>query len=364
MEGIEEKVISTNNQKIRYTELITKLINWNRGMDLYRLMNEDNYLEESYFYKEINIQEFLHELNDAFTLIEQEESIDKAEEFIPKFVEFLVNRFAESDPVVTPDVIHSALAYKEGTKFYESVLLYLTDKNYLLESNIDTDLERKYLTVFQIKLASINRAKGNLSIAMKLLKRCQERLEVLSINDESYLVEFSKLKYDLAFIHVIQGDGVKANQEFEKSIRYSQTANKLVGAWISKCAQKKWGYLYEVNSLEEFENTILQACHEFKELSQKDSNAERWVYNCYLNLFRVSYYKSDSKSSKKYFSLIEKDKWAEKFNIKNSPQFITMQPRIHYLEGKTLDAISGYAFIPQNKEELNMRFKELQQGKA
>ncbi|MDX2070853.1 MAG: hypothetical protein SFV55_20660 [Haliscomenobacter sp.] len=330
-------------------------------MKLIDLLNKENYLEESYLgqLESSNVQGFLHEINNAFILIQKQLGQKAAESFVPRFIEFLVNRFAQKDEILNTDMVHSSLGYLENNNFYQTILEYLTDKDYLLRSAIDTEQENKFLTIFQSHLASIYRRKGNLEIASELLATCEKRMESDNNGQVDHLKTLSLIEYELAYIYYLQGKGLEAYDFFGQSANHAFESNHPVGEWISKCTQHRVGYLFEIEEIKVYEDVNSQALFIFEKLSKNNSLAERWVTNCILNSFRVAFYKGDKTQAEYYYAQMQQNDWPTKYGV--APISIqSMKARLLIVQESFEEAIEAYKFLPQNKLELDAQFQEFQ----
>ena len=352
------ELLFLNEYEDRRSLGISVCTEYNSIMNLEKLLKDKDYLNENYLSLRFDVQSFLHQIDSAFKLIRKEKGQETAESFIPTFIEFLVNRFAKQDDVLTTDALHSSLGYKEDNSFYESILIYLTDKDYLLESVIDTELEDKFLITFQSHLASLYRRKGDLETATKLLEACEERMERNNNGNMEHLRQLSLIEYELAYIHKLNGSGEKAYDFFGQSAAHSIEIGHEIGEWIGKCAQSRCGYLYNITTLTEYEKVNLQGLSKFRELSENNPFANRWVFNCLFNQFRISFYKGDLSELENYLDLLLNNDWVKEFGFNYGVSYYSSQARLNTLKGNYELALENYKFLPSDENELSEKFKE------
>ena len=353
-------------ESIRSELTIYNRIEWKKTMELEDLLNEEGYFEDLYRRKGKNVQAFLDDINDAFVVMLDETGIARAESFIPKFIEFLVNVFAsgEEEPL-SVESFQSSLAYKEDNRFYHSILQFLTDKNaknYLLDQLIDTEKEDKYLTEFQSHLAGSYRRKGDLQAAIDLLVACEKRMESRNNGEVEYLKRLSLIEYELAYVYYVQGNGAKAYDFFGQSVDHAIEAGNVIGEWISRCLKYWIGFQFDISSLDELERVSIEALDVFERMSNNRPIAQRWAMNCWVYLSRVAHYRKDRVSAEKYHEIIFKSEWAAPFNFDYATSFKTLTPRLLFLQEKIDEAISAYrGYLAMTTTELKQKMEELQE---
>jgi len=344
------------------------------------LLTNEEFIEEKY--KIQDAETFIDDIYNAYVIIKKHDE-NLTDAIASNLFKFFIKKLFDKDDELTPEVIHALLVYRKDSGFYDRILELSSDPKWVQDNIIPLNQE-KFITIFQARLANVCRRKGNLDKAQKILQSCLQRLEKDENPDSLQLEEFSRIEYDLGYIHFLIGEAEIAIKYFDRSISHAQKADNIVGEWITRCIKMRCAFLYDLANDKEFEKTLKKAKNIFNKEAQSDPTAKRWLMNIASHLFEVTFYQNQKNGFSKHgyktffiklvrvvikilpkfgtvsknvndaliqFEFLNQDEWLKIFAREN--HFKPFEARIYMMKEQWSDAMSCFeSYLPQTKQEL------------
>jgi tetratricopeptide (TPR) repeat protein len=341
-----------DEEKVKYffESILTHLIETGRYEDAISILCDKDFLKNYYKFQKQNLGSFFGEIYRVYSRCLEEKGKMLASKFVPNLVGLITEQLMASDEVLTPEIIHAMLVYRQHTSLYEDILENISHDSYWDKMDISAENHERLVITFQTRLSNLHRRNGDMPKAERLIKNCLNRLKSKKSYTVEQLTELSRLEYELGYIHFLQGDAPLAIKFFDESAKYASDGTNKTSEWISRHVQMRCGFIYGTFSPQEFKATIEQALAVYKSRADQDSVARRWIMNANAHLLDVAFVLGEEKAVAMHLEALREDEWVK--NIAPESFIKPFMAKLFILQQKWWEAIKCFEYLPQSKESL------------
>lgn len=259
-----------------------------------------------------------------------EEDPAKAEAVVDDVLRHLLQR-----PEALDDA-HAVLPYPDNVDFYRTMLTRGKNSDWL-EEGTSMDAWEAFSKRCQLNLATLQRRDWDLDGAMR---EYLELLHYVQHHRMAALPGTGVLKYEIAYIHFLQGNLKDAAPLFQQSADESAAAGREVGAYISRSHQHLVEQRVGAMSLDELRAFFEQGKQTFQQKAATDPSAERWIMNSNHRLFEIAIQEGDCESAAQLLDALRNDPFLAKNPLRVGPDFfLRCEAKLAALRGDDAGAL-------------------------